>query len=155
MFKFLKTILLLMLIGLFLTNCACAKSEEDVGYKSELDGKVQVTIVKDNSFFYPTITGNVVISAVPDSLSVVIENEIIPVDVVSQSVSNNGLYVLQFRKVHSFVSLKPKTYNVDLRFSIGGKTFIVEKFSTFNISEEYTGLTGDIMDLEKNWSDFD
>lgn len=156
MLKILKTILLIMLVGLLLTNCACGKSEEDDGYKSLLTGQVNVTIVKENTLFFPTISGNVVMSAIPDELEVVIQGLKIPVDVVSQTVSANGLYVLYFRTVHALNELKAnKTYDVDLRFTIAGKTFRVEKFSSFSVKENYSAVNENTMDLDSNWSPLD
>lgn len=157
MIKRIISIITLILAGLFLwQNYGCASEPEDNGFKSQLDGQVNVTIVKEDTLFFPTITGNVVMSAIPDKLEVVIQGLIIPVNVVSQTVSANGLYVLHFRTVHSFNELKANTpYNVDLRFTLGGKTFRVEKFATFTVTQDYFGIDGQTMDLDSNWSVFD
>ena len=156
MFKFLKAILLVLVVVVIFNTCGCGSEPEDNGYKSQLDGQVNVTIVKEDTLFFPTITGNVVMSAIPDKLEVVIQGLIIPVNVVSQTVSANGLYVLHFRTVHSFNELKANTpYDVDLRFTVAGKTFRVEKFATFTVTQDYFGLDGETMDLDSNWSVFD
>lgn len=157
MIKKFISLITLILAGLFLWQCyGCGKSEEDDGYKTLLTGQVNVTIVKENTLFFPTISGNVVMSAIPDELEVVIQGLKIPVDVVSQTVSANGLYVLYFRTVHALNELKAnKTYDVDLRFTIAGKTFRVEKFSSFSVKENYSAVNENTMDLDSNWSPLD
>lgn len=159
--KKIYSLVVAVIIALTLTLFGCAKPADN-GYKTEHGGNVAITVEEKESFYYAQINGEIALSELPNSLTLLCNDESISLDVVAVNVSNNGLYVINFRQTHIFKLLEEKEYTIGLTYKVSGKTVTLENFGTFNCNDAYfeiyaSKFNGEIihaMDREKNWTGY-
>ena len=125
--------------------------------------ELKMTMVKDRSFYYPTIEGKVKLSFMPTKFEVFVDGkesfDITDADFTNLSYSSEN-YIVSFKKVHIFGSLETGDYKVTVKAYNGDKASLIDKYTTFKVDDWYTACFGvdfetgeqiEAMDKESNW----
>lgn len=134
------------ILAMFLTlilafSFGCQKSETAPKKEvlTDYDGTCKMTIVERDSFYYPTLSGTIILSVIPDGLSAEIAGEEFDLEIRSINASN-GMYVLGFREEHVFGKLEKKTYSIAINVHWNGKVLQAKNFGTFECDDDYFAL---------------
>lgn len=156
--------LTLCLISVFmLFGCGKGETRKTVMKSDYTETVFTMTMEKKNSFYYPTVKGELYLSIAPTKLTVNVQYKgSFEIPESELKIINLGdSYLVSFEKEHIYGSLEEGEYLVTLKAHKGEKFYILDYKTFFSVDDLYTGMaifdweTGEsfyAMDKESNWT---
>ena len=157
-----RTTFITILFVFVLTLIGCGEVKESNHAYNEpvvVSSQFTMTMEERNSFYYPTIKGNVVSPVYPSKLEAFFDNKVFELDMSVILKIGEG-YLISLDTVHIFGCLNQGDYTVKLKAYDGNKFYILDCETVFVVDELYTAITGfnmetgenvSAMDKESNW----
>ena len=153
-------VLLMAILLLFASGCSANEQTSTLPDVTEYGGKVSIYMKERDSLFYPTLTGEIKLSYLPNKLAVMVAGREFEIDV--KTVNRQGeLYILSFNQEISLGQLSKQDYLIDLYVYVKDVIVIIPKFGVFKCDDFYEGanlcddVTGEVrsgLDKSSNYT---